>query len=412
MRASKVVGYAVFRVLQMEKTGKRSERERSREGGRKVQEECIQNNVCLTKRQRIMQFLMHLNEEYEAIRGQIFLLDPLPIVNKAYSMIQRVEKQRRVTNFVGISREVAAFVNRTSISNNGEVEAANAFLPKNRIKKDLRKTKSNKFCDYCQRTGHERDQCFKIIGYPEWYDRPKGKKKIVGPRQAANFINHSGDQDTPLDEDEYSIGGTNKSQFDSSFIQALAQEVMKITKGNQSNGNQHDTMVGTYENFAGGNVQLADKIILRTVLYVPEFKFNLLSLIKLLLDQNLCIHLYSTECIFQDLTTSQVVAVAHEHNGLHKLEPQANSKHIKKGGLGRRNSKQPLTDSGDQNMKAAVPSPVAIANKACSMGSDMLKEGDEERPCRVDLLASYAERRRGRRTVVGHVHCACIVNEM
>ena len=45
-----------------------------------------------------MQFFMHLNDEYEAIRGQILLLDPLPTVNKAYSMIQRVERQRHVTN--------------------------------------------------------------------------------------------------------------------------------------------------------------------------------------------------------------------------------------------------------------------------------------------------------------------------
>jgi len=139
-----------------------------------------------------MQFLMHLNEEYEAIRGQILLLDPLPTVNKAYSMIQRVEKQRHVTNSVGIPREVAASVNRTNISNNGEIEDASAFFAKNKTKKDLRKIKSSKFCDHCQRTGHERDQCFKIIGYPEWYEGSKGKKKIVGPRLAANIINHSG----------------------------------------------------------------------------------------------------------------------------------------------------------------------------------------------------------------------------
>ena len=86
----------------------------------------------------------------------------------------------------------------------------------------------------------------------------------------------------------------------------------------------------------GGNVQLDEKIMLRKVLYVPEFKFNLLSVTKLLADQNLCIHLYSNECIFQDLTTSQVVAVAQEYNGLYKLESQANNKHIKRSGLGRR----------------------------------------------------------------------------
>ena len=43
----------------------------------------IKKTMELAKRQR----LMHLNENYEAIRGHILLLDPLPNVNRAYSMI-------------------------------------------------------------------------------------------------------------------------------------------------------------------------------------------------------------------------------------------------------------------------------------------------------------------------------------
>jgi len=67
----------------------------------------------LTERQRLMHFLMHLNENYEAIRGQILLLDPLPSVNKAYSMVQRVETQRHVTGNLTANREMAANVMRT-----------------------------------------------------------------------------------------------------------------------------------------------------------------------------------------------------------------------------------------------------------------------------------------------------------
>ena len=54
----------------------------------------VKKTQALNQRRKLMQFLMHLNDEYEAIRGQILLLDPLPTVNKAYSMIQRVERQR------------------------------------------------------------------------------------------------------------------------------------------------------------------------------------------------------------------------------------------------------------------------------------------------------------------------------
>ena len=40
-----------------------------------------------------MQFLMGLNESYNAIRGQILLMNPLPDVAKAYSSIIQEEKQ-------------------------------------------------------------------------------------------------------------------------------------------------------------------------------------------------------------------------------------------------------------------------------------------------------------------------------
>jgi len=40
------------------------------------------------------QFLMGLNENYSAIRGQIMLMQPLPTVKKAYSLLCEEEKQR------------------------------------------------------------------------------------------------------------------------------------------------------------------------------------------------------------------------------------------------------------------------------------------------------------------------------
>ena len=45
-----------------------------------------------------MQFLMGLNESFDGIRSQILLLDPFPSVNKVYSMVLRIEKQREVSD--------------------------------------------------------------------------------------------------------------------------------------------------------------------------------------------------------------------------------------------------------------------------------------------------------------------------
>ena len=44
--------------------------------------------------QKLMQFLMGLNDSYSAIRGQILLMNPLPSVRQAYSSVSQEEKQR------------------------------------------------------------------------------------------------------------------------------------------------------------------------------------------------------------------------------------------------------------------------------------------------------------------------------
>ncbi|KAL5864007.1 hypothetical protein ACOSQ3_001521 [Xanthoceras sorbifolium] len=42
--------------------------------------------------QKLMQFLMGLNDSYSAIRGQILLMNPLPSVRQAYSSVSQEEK--------------------------------------------------------------------------------------------------------------------------------------------------------------------------------------------------------------------------------------------------------------------------------------------------------------------------------
>ena len=46
-------------------------------------------------REAVMQLLMGLNYSFSHIRGQILLMDPIPFVEKVYSLIQN-EKQRSV----------------------------------------------------------------------------------------------------------------------------------------------------------------------------------------------------------------------------------------------------------------------------------------------------------------------------
>ena len=43
-----------------------------------------------------MTFLMGLNDSFSLVRGQLLLMDPLPAINKVFSLISQEEYQRKI----------------------------------------------------------------------------------------------------------------------------------------------------------------------------------------------------------------------------------------------------------------------------------------------------------------------------
>nr|GEV37192.1 ribonuclease H-like domain-containing protein [Tanacetum cinerariifolium] len=118
----------------------------------------------------------------ESVRSQILAMDPLSTVNKAYYMFQQIEKQKQVTSH---SFDTSAFFANTD--NTGQ-------------------------------------QCFKRIGYPDWY---KGKTAKKNARIVAH-VNTSFDEmisgDTPFDlGSKNEIGMGQNRNVDQRSLQALAK---------------------------------------------------------------------------------------------------------------------------------------------------------------------------------------------
>lgn len=64
--------------------------------------------------------------------------------------------------------------------------------------KKMRMEREAKRCDHCGMRGHLKEECFKLVGYPDWFKNPKGKPN---QRQAAN-VTREGNLyagDNPLD---------------------------------------------------------------------------------------------------------------------------------------------------------------------------------------------------------------------
>nr|GEZ61604.1 hypothetical protein [Tanacetum cinerariifolium]GEZ62660.1 hypothetical protein [Tanacetum cinerariifolium] len=134
------------------------------------------------------------------------------LVNKAYYIVQQIEKQKQVTNH---TFEPSAFFD--NMNNKGS----------NNRRKENRGSRidGKRFCTGCNQEGHTVDQCFKKIGYPDWY---KGKKAKKQRRMAVNVIAGIDDHfngDTRFDlNTENEIGMIQGGGFNQKLVAAVCQE--------------------------------------------------------------------------------------------------------------------------------------------------------------------------------------------
>lgn len=66
--------------------------------------------------------------------------------------------------------------------------------------KNFKDNKSDKkVCTYCHIEGHEYEQCFERIGYPDWYKGKNNKKGVKMAAQVYTDMNYGMHRDTPFD---------------------------------------------------------------------------------------------------------------------------------------------------------------------------------------------------------------------
>nr|GEV72648.1 reverse transcriptase, RNA-dependent DNA polymerase, Gag-polypeptide of LTR copia-type [Tanacetum cinerariifolium] len=131
------------------------------------------------QRKRLIQFLMGLDECYANVRGQILLMNPMPTVAKAYSMIRQEEKQREGSAFKNTPTVLSAQYNytRNSYSNNtrfdnsrfkrnysqGESSSRNGNQGESSRRSNFKK---GVICGNYGKNGHIKEECYTIVGYP------------------------------------------------------------------------------------------------------------------------------------------------------------------------------------------------------------------------------------------------------
>ncbi|KAJ8766964.1 hypothetical protein K2173_012439 [Erythroxylum novogranatense] len=117
----------------------------------------------------VIRFLKGLNDKYLSVRSQIMLLDPLPTINKVFSMVIQQERQFAIS-------ASKVFVNNIGASETPSDSSVHAVTKKPIAYSNVDK----RFCTYCQWLRHTVETCFKKNGFPPGY-------KVRGPTRANNI---------------------------------------------------------------------------------------------------------------------------------------------------------------------------------------------------------------------------------
>ncbi|XP_031396748.1 uncharacterized protein LOC116207794 [Punica granatum] len=127
--------------------------------------------MAYKEKEKLHQFLIGLNPEFQTIRSQILSMEPLPNANRAHSIAANDEAQRLITHGRETISESLGFAAKISRDFGGGSNPNPNFSNF----RGESKPRSRPFCDYCGRNGHFRATCYQLNGYPGSDQRnPKG----------------------------------------------------------------------------------------------------------------------------------------------------------------------------------------------------------------------------------------------
>jgi hypothetical protein len=295
--------------------------------------------------EKVHQFLMGLDDVvYGMVRSNLLAQDPLPNLNKTYSTLVQEERVRTVVRGKEQQSEVMSFAVQ-AVKSRGKID----------------EKEKNDRCNHCNRTGHDVNNCFEVIGYPEWWsDRPrrtgrgsangkgiqqgssvsKGRGGFIKANTAHALVNKS---NLSLEGEQSEVAGLSDEQW-KTLLHLLNNATTSSTE--KLSGMQWIIDTGASRHMTGrldclsdmkniahcqvglpngnhiaavkeGTLVLSEKLKLTQVLYVPNLQCNLISVSQLIDESNCIVQFTNRFCIIQDHTSKMVIGAGEQREGLY-----------------------------------------------------------------------------------------------
>ncbi|KAK1440796.1 hypothetical protein QVD17_06628 [Tagetes erecta] len=288
-------------------------------------------------KERVYEFLMGLDGEFSVIRTQILAMNPTPSLGTAYHLVAEDEQQRAISGGKKTNAEVAAFQAYTPNSSTQINKSTHRDSKRNQNDR-------SEHCDLCGRDGHNKEGCFKKIGYPEWWPG-KGKRDKVKARAACVETNSS--PIPGLSSEQYQALISHLAGKGSTLQNESQPEANMAGKTDQGNDwiidsgctehitNRAEWLEGKVKSTfeppvvipngdsipveGKGSCRLPNGTTIKGVLHVPKFKCNLLSVSRLSRDLYCSVTFFPDICFMQDLRSRELIGVGKHEHGLYRI---------------------------------------------------------------------------------------------
>ncbi|KAG7551787.1 Reverse transcriptase RNA-dependent DNA polymerase [Arabidopsis thaliana x Arabidopsis arenosa] len=310
--------------------------------------------------EKVHHFVMGLDESrFGNVICAIVDAGPMPDLAQAYAKVIREEQRLAASKKKEQQQEAIGFVARREESSPVASDVsgfATRFSPSG----GRGSGRAALVCSNCGRTGHEKEFCWQIVGYPEWWtDRNKsgggrgsnrGRGTSSGPSgrgrgfatvahatspHASAFPTFTPDQWKAISQMAQEKSNGNSDKLSGKIVSGKITEEMILDTGASHHMTRNLSLLVNITpisacsvGFADGSktlsecigvFRISERITLRDVLYVPAINCTLLS-VSNLLKQIQCVALFTdTLCVLQDRFSRTQIGAGIERDGVYYL---------------------------------------------------------------------------------------------
>lgn len=292
----------------------------------------IAHHNTLQEEDRLYAFLDGLDDRLDSVRATVLQMHPLPTLEEAFAKVRREDVRQSVMLSTDKDLPMGAAM----------VSKGTRPPPGNRQRPSV-PSKAGK-CSHCGGSSHTLETCFKLHGYPDWWDDFQAKRKKTGPpptKPAAQASLATGvppslslipsdslpvDLNTPEGSPISLCAVTGPSIFPGWIIDSGATDHMtpdsrdlvdrtepRRTSVYNANGIAHPVT-------GAGRVPIGPSLSLSHTLLVPSLSHRLLSVSQLTADLGCCLLIYPDFCLFQDILTKETIGRGTKRDGLYFVE--------------------------------------------------------------------------------------------